>query len=80
MQDQPVLLVNPSETHWEAVDAAFPTRECSEREESTATNSAVFTEIKASLDSGIGIGGTKQRPDGINLQEESEEEQESEQQ
>jgi hypothetical protein len=32
----------------------------------------VSTAIKASLDSGIGIGGAKQRPDGINLQEESE--------
>jgi hypothetical protein len=30
------------------------------------------------MDSGIGIGGAKQRPDGINLQEESEAEQESE--
>jgi hypothetical protein len=60
MQDQPVLLVNLLETHWEAVDAAFHTRQCHEREESTATNSAVSAEIKAFLDSGIGIGSAKQ--------------------
>jgi hypothetical protein len=47
--------------------AAFHTRECPEREENTATNSAVSSAIKASLASGIGIGGAKQRPDGINL-------------
>jgi hypothetical protein len=78
LQDQPVLFVNVPETRWETVDAAFHTRECPEREEKTATDSAVSIAIKASLDSGIGAGGAKQRPDGINLQEESEAEQESE--
>jgi hypothetical protein len=61
------LFVKVSETRWETVNAAFHTRECPEREENTAINSAVSTAIKASLDSGIGIGGAKQRPDGINL-------------
>jgi hypothetical protein len=78
VQDQPVLFVKVSETRWETVDAAFDRREWPECEEGTATNSTVSTAIKASLDSGIDIGGAKQRPDGINLQEESEAEQESE--
>lgn len=70
------MFVNVSDTGWET-DASFHTRECPEREENTATNRAVSTEIKASLDSGIGVGGAKQRPDVINLQEEAEAEQES---
>jgi len=73
------LFVSVLETRRETVDAAFHTSEWPEREEKTATNSAVSTAIKASVDSGTGIGGAKQRLGGINLQEESEAEQESEQ-
>jgi hypothetical protein len=60
------LFVNVSETRWETVDASFDIGEWPECEENTA-NIAVSTAIKASLDSGIGIGGAKQRLDGINF-------------
>jgi hypothetical protein len=49
-----------------------------EHAESTATNTAASTQITFSVDSGISVGGAKQSPDSINLQKESESEQESE--
>jgi hypothetical protein len=50
-----------------------------EHAQSGATNTKAATEIKASVGSCIDIGGEKQRSHGINVQEGSEAEQESEQ-
>ena len=52
-------------------------RECPERAESTTANTAAFTPIRASVDSGMGVLRWKAIRDGINLQEESESEQQS---
>jgi hypothetical protein len=52
---------NVSETRWGTADAAFDRREWPEREANAATNSTVSSAIEASMDSGICIGGAKQR-------------------
>jgi hypothetical protein len=68
------VLGNP----WGAVEQPSINRKCLQRAESTTTNIATSTQIKASVDSSVPIGGAKELPSGINPQGESESEPESE--